>query len=68
MSAGKLGRRKAEIEGRIERRAINGAKEQVGIEKHLGDTRGIEKRNRIENVLARSDGLRANAETAIACR
>ena len=37
-------------------------------EEHLRDLRGVKRRNRNENVFARPDGLRANAETAISCR
>ena len=34
----------------------------------LRDLRGVKRRNRNESVLARHDGLRENAETAISCR
>ena len=34
----------------------------------LRDLRGVKRRNRNENVFARPNGLRQNAETAISCR
>ena len=34
----------------------------------LRDSRGVTRRNRNENVFARPNGLRENAETAISCR
>ena len=34
----------------------------------LRDLRGVKRRNRNENVFARPNGLRENAETAISCR
>ena len=33
----------------------------------LTDLRGVTRRNRNENVIARPNGLRENAETAISC-
>ena len=37
-------------------------------EEHLRDVRRVKRRNRNENVSARPNGLRENAETAISCR
>ena len=37
-------------------------------EEHLRDLRGVKRRNGDENVFARPNGLRENAETAISCR
>ena len=37
-------------------------------EEHLRDIRGVKRRKRNENVFARPDGLRENAETAISGR
>ena len=69
MSAGKLGSYKAEGEERIERRERLALRNKVKSEKkHLRDIRGIEGRNRTENVFARPNGLRENAETALSCR
>ena len=62
-SAGKVGKYKAEVEERIERREASATK-QGGIGQILGDIWGIEGRNRNENVLARANGLRENAKTA----
>ena len=41
---------------------------KVKEEQHLRDLRGVKRRNRNENVFARPNGLRENAETAISCR
>ena len=38
---------------------------KVKSEKHLRDTRGVKQRDRNENVFARPDGLRENAEAVI---
>ena len=69
MSAGRFGRYKAEAEERIEIRERPALRNKVESKKKtLGDIRGIERRNRKENVFARPNGLRENAETAISCR
>ena len=45
-----------------------GAKKQGGIGKTLGGIRGVERRNRNENVFARGPMDFENAETATSCR
>ena len=57
-----------EVKGRIEIRQRPGLRNKVKEEKHLRDLRGFKRRNRNENVFARPNGLRENAETAISCR
>ena len=63
-----------EVQGRNrrkdERKGKASAKELLigGIGKTFKDIRGIERRIRSENIFARPNGLRDNAETAISCR
>ena len=61
-----------EVRGRSRRKGRKkgkaGAKKQGGLRKRLRGIRGIEQRNICENVVARPNGLRENAETAISCR
>ena len=61
-------RYKAEIEERIERRQWRAPTKKVKSEKYLRDIRGIEGRDRNENVFARPDRLHEISETAISCR
>ena len=44
------------------------AKKRGEIGDTVRDIRGIKRRDRNENVFARANGLRENAETAISCR
>ena len=62
-----FGRCNAEVEKRIQKGKAN-VKKQGRIGETLRDIRGIEGRNRNENILARTNGLRENAETAFLCR
>ena len=58
MFAGRFGKYKAdEVEKRIERRERLALRNNVESEKHLETIRGIEGRNRNENVFARPNGL-----------
>ena len=52
----------------IEMRERLALRNKVKEEEHLKDLRGGKRRNRNENVFARPNGLRENAETAISCR
>ena len=61
MSAEKFGRRKAEVQEMLEiRERLALVRNKVKSEEHSRDTRGIERRDRIENVLARPNKLREN--------
>ena len=68
MPAGKFGRYKAKAEEGIERKERLALRNKVESEKHLGDIRGIEGSDRNEDVFARPNGLRENAETVLWCR
>ena len=67
MSAGKFGRYKAEVEETIKKRERLALRNKMESGKHSRDMGGIEGRNRNENINARPNGLRGNAETAISC-
>ena len=68
MYAGKFERYKAEIEERIERRERLALRNKVESEKHFEIYRGLREGIGYENVFARPNGLRENAETALSCR
>ena len=68
MSADKFARYKTDTEERMERRERLALRNTVESEKHFRDKWGVERRDRNENVFARPDGLRENAETAISRR
>ena len=59
---------KTEVKERVEIREKLALRNKVKEEEHLRDLRGVKRRNRNENVFARPNGLRENAETAISCR
>ena len=58
---------KTEVKERIEIRDRLALRNKVKEAEHLRDLRGVKRRNRNENVFARPNGLRENAETAISC-
>ena len=64
MSSGKFGRYKTEVEERIERserlRTV-ALRNKVKSEKHMENIRGVEPRDRNENVFAWPNGLHENA-------
>ena len=66
--AKKFGRYKAEAGESLGKRERLALRNKVKSEKRSRDIRGIKRRGRNENVFARPDGLRENAETAISCR
>ena len=68
MSAGKFGRGKTEVEEIRERRERLTLRNKVKSEKHLSYMRGVERRDRNEDVFARLNGLHENAEAALSCR
>ena len=68
MSADKFGRYKTEVEEMIEIIERLALSYNVKSEKHSRNIRGVERRDRNENVFARPNELRENAETAISCR
>ena len=57
---------KTEVKEKIEIRQRLTLRNKVKEEEHFSDLRKV-KRNRNENVFARANGLRENAETAISC-
>ena len=61
MSAGKFGNCKGEVEDRIQRRERLALRNKMESGKSFTDIRGVEGRNRSENVFARPNGLRDNA-------
>ena len=65
---GVFGKHKEEEEERIETRETLALRNKVESEKNLRGIRGIEGRSRNENVFARPNGPRENAETALSCR
>ena len=68
MSAENLGRYKTEVEERIERSERLALRNKEESEKHSVNIWGNKRKDRNENVFARPNGLRENAETAISCR
>ena len=70
MSAGKFGRHKAEVEERVDIREVLALSIETrwNRKKTFRDIRGIAGRDRNENVFARPNGLRENAEAALSCR
>ena len=63
-----MGGIRAEIEERIERRERVALRNKLKPEKHTEIYRGLKGvYHRDENILARPNGLRENAETAISC-
>ena len=67
MFAGKFGNYKGDVEENDRNKGKASAK-QGGIGKTPRDIREIEGSNRNENVSARPNGLRENAEAALLCR
>ena len=63
-----FGRYKTEAEERIRRTDRLALRNKVKSEKHSRYMWGVKRSDRNENVFARPDGLRDNAETAISCR
>ena len=59
---------KTEVKENIKIRERLALRNKVKEEEHLRDLRGVKRRNRNENVFARPNGLRKNAETAISRR
>ena len=59
---------KTEVKERIEIRERLALRNKVKEEEHLRDLRGVQRRNRNENVFARPNGPSENAETAISWR
>ena len=59
---------KTEVEEKIQIRERLALRNKVKEEEYLEFYGGFKRRNRDENVFARSNGLRENAETAISCR
>ena len=57
-----------EVKQWIERGERLALRNKVKEEEHFRYIRGFKRRNRNENVFARPNGLRENAETAISCR
>ena len=69
MSTCKFGKYMAEVEEWIERIEKLALRNRVASEEYIDiHIRGIEGRNRNENVSARPDGLRENVETALSSR
>ena len=59
---------KIEVKEKIEIRERLALRNKVKEEEQLRDVRTVKRKNRNENVFARPNGLRENAETAISCR
>ena len=53
---------------KLETRERLALRNKAKAEEHFRDLRGVKRRNRNDNVFARPDGRRANAETTISCR
>ena len=68
LSIEKCGGGKTEAKERIEIRERLAVRNKVKEEEHSRDFREVKRRNRNENVFARPNGRRENAETAISCR
>ena len=64
----KFGGYKTEVKETIETRDRLAPRNKVKEEEHLRDLLEVKRRHRNENVFARPNGLRENAETAISCR
>ena len=58
---------KTEVKGKIDIRERLALRNKVKEEEHFRDLRGVKRRHRNEDVFARPNGLRQNAETAISC-
>ena len=67
MFAERFRRKTAEVEEIVEARERLTLRNKVKSEKLLRYIQGIERRDRNDNVFARPNGLRENAETVISC-
>ena len=68
LSTEKFGGYRTEVKEKIETRERLALRKKVKEEQHLRDIRWLKRRFRDENVFARPNGLRKNAETTISCR
>ena len=60
LSIHKFGMYTTDVKERIERRERLELRDRVKDDEHLGDTQGVKRRDKNENVFARPNGLRAN--------